>query len=88
MDDFDILGLRLGPDAVDAYIRLMSSLVNEEVEQLTRPHIVICTSRDSQMVAYTGPYPDGLTALLAAERDAGQVADGDLDFRVSPLLPP
>ncbi|CUR55630.1 hypothetical protein NOCA2290017 [metagenome] len=88
MDDFDRLSLSIGRDGVDAYARLMSTLVQEELALLVGPHIVVCSSRDSTTLAYTGPYPDGLTALIAAERDAGQIEDDDLEFRVSPLLPP
>ncbi|MGE0166684.1 MAG: hypothetical protein AB7I40_06585 [Nocardioides sp.] len=78
-----------GRNAGEVYERLMATLVNEEVGSLMRPHIVVCSSRDTAMVCYSGPYPDGLSALIAAERDARQVFDDlDLHFQVSPLLPP
>lgn len=71
---------------------LINALTSDAVEEMDHPHVVVCTDRISQTVSYSGPYEDGLAALVAAERDhqTEKTADpsNSLSFSVVPLLHP
>lgn len=53
-------------------------------EEIDHPHIVVCRDAESGAVSYSGPYPDGLSALVVAEREA---ALDPMEFTVAALLP-
>jgi hypothetical protein len=62
-----------------------------EVDELDLPHIVVCRDEETGAVSYSGPFRDGLDALLFAEREAvvdRELNDGDaLRFSVAALYP-
>ena len=55
--------------ADEANALLMRTLAAAAAEEIDRPHIVVCTDPETGATSYSGPYPDGLAALAAAERD-------------------
>lgn len=71
----------------------VEALVYEEVASLRAPYVVLCTSRRRGPMTTTGPYPDALAALVAADHDRAHEArngagDSDLRFEVMRLFPP
>lgn len=68
-------------------VQVMSEAGREEIDL---PHIVICRDSETGAVTYSGPFPNGLQALAAAERERTldeATNDGvPLDFRVAALL--
>ena len=60
-------------------------------EEIELPHIVVCTDIATGAVSYSGPFRDGLTALVVAEGEAelDRHADGgaSMSFAVAALLP-
>lgn len=60
-------------------------------EEIDLPHVLICRDVETGAVSYSGPFPTGLAALAAAEREQ-QVDDATNDgppmsFSVAALLP-
>jgi hypothetical protein len=56
---------------------LMEMLLGEAVADIDLPHVVVAVDTSSHVATVTGPYVDGLTALLAAEHDrAAELAAG------------
>ncbi|WP_447645247.1 hypothetical protein [Nocardioides zeae] len=71
----------------------VEALVYEEVACLRAPYVVLCTSRRHGPLTTSGPYPDALAALVAADHDRAHdaqngVGDADLRFDVMRLFPP
>lgn len=62
-----------------------------EAAEVDLPHIVICHDIDTGSVSYEGPFPDGLAALVFAERESAadqEQNDGiPLVFKVAALYP-
>lgn len=72
----------LATEMIHDYLsRAVAAAAREEID---RPHIVVCRDPESGAVSYSGPYPDGLSALLAAEREAEIEA---LEYGVATLFP-
>lgn len=70
---------------------IAESVVRDGIEELDHPHVMVCRDLSSGFISLAGPFPDGFSALLAAERDARSLsgAEGDgLEFSVLPLYPP
>ena len=42
-------------------------LVSVAIEDLERPHIVVCRTRSGAVTAVSGPYATGVAALVAAD---------------------
>lgn len=61
------------------------------VGEIDLPHIVVCRDEETGTVSYSGPFPDGLTALVFAERESAldqALNDGDpLRFSAAALYP-
>ena len=59
---------------------------------LDRPHLVICVHEATGVTSYQGPYPDGLSALVAAEAERSALAhdptEGPVRLVVAPLFAP
>ncbi|MFC7501861.1 hypothetical protein ACOACQ_23795 [Nocardioides sp. CPCC 206347] len=49
--------------------RMEQMIVDDDVASLSGPWIVLCIDMHNQFVTHSGPFPDGLSALLAADRD-------------------
>lgn len=60
-----------------------------EAGELDLPHIVVCRDEETGSETYSGPFPNGLTALVHAERECAidlELNDGPpLRFRVAAL---
>ncbi|RZI80895.1 MAG: hypothetical protein EOO67_19055 [Microbacterium sp.] len=77
---------------VDMVHEFLSQIVAvAEVAEVTMPHIVICRDGAAGTVSYAGPFPDGLSALVHAEResalDRALNDGGQLTFTVAALYP-
>jgi hypothetical protein len=77
-----------GVDEVIAFLgRSLAAAAREEIEM---PHIVLCTDPETGTTSYSGPYPNGLAALAAADRDERrEVATGveePMRYSVAALL--
>lgn len=74
--------------------RLRAALAECDEDFLAHPHVVITKSRKFGFETISGPYPTGVAALAAAERDAreaeqlGTAGADDCDYSVARLLPP
>ncbi|HET6153924.1 MAG TPA: hypothetical protein VFE15_13300 [Marmoricola sp.] len=62
-----------------------------ESAKLDLPHIVVCRDIETGAVSYSGPFPDGVSALVFAERESAvdrELNDGEpLSFGVAALYP-
>jgi hypothetical protein len=62
-----------------------------ETAELDLPHIVVCRDDQTGSITYSGPFPDGVTALVFAERESAldrELNDGEpLNFGVAALFP-
>jgi hypothetical protein len=62
-----------------------------ESVELDLPHIVVCRDDETGAVSYSGPFPDGVAALVFAERESAvdrELNDGEpLSFGVAALYP-
>lgn len=69
---------------------LLERLGVEEVADLDRPHLVLCCHVATGVTSYQGPYPNALTALVAAQEEhqalsrAGE--EDAVSFSVAPLF--
>lgn len=78
---------------VEVVHELLSRIVGAaEVAELDLPHLVVCRDDDTGSVSYSGPFPDGISALVFAEREAAvdrELNEGArLRFTVATLHPP
>lgn len=76
-------------DVVHEFLsRIVGAAALAEVEM---PHIVVCRDDETGSVSYSGPFPDGVTALVFAERESAidreLNADSPLGFSVAALYP-
>ncbi|WP_182378281.1 hypothetical protein [Nocardioides sp. WS12] len=62
MTDFESL-----PDGWMA--RMEQMIIDDDVASLSGPWIVLCIDMRNQFVTHSGPFPDGMSALLAADAD-------------------
>lgn len=73
------------------YEFLSRAICSAEAGEMALPHIVICHDEQTGSVTYSGPFPDGLAALVFAERECAmdsQLNEGaPLGFRVAALFP-
>lgn len=71
---------------------LVDMLVSGAVRDMDLPHVLVCTDHTTNSVSLSGPYPDGLAALCAAEADhvleRRQDPDSCMVFSVIALVPP
>ncbi|MFL6059968.1 MAG: hypothetical protein ACJ72E_01960 [Marmoricola sp.] len=77
---------------VEAVHEFLSRIVSAaELEELDLPHIVVCRDAGTGAVSYSGPFRDGLDAMVFAERESvvdAELNDGDcLSFSVAALYP-
>lgn len=72
--------------------RLVDMLVCGAVREMELPHVLVCTDHATSSVSLSGPYPNGLAALCAAEADhvleRRQDPDSSMVFSVVALVPP
>jgi len=72
--------------------RITDVIVSDAVGEIDSCHIVVCTDPITGVVAYSGPYASGLSALYAAEQDLRAELSCDpkssMRFSVAPLLSP
>lgn len=77
------------PDRYESAIHtmLIERMVEDEIREADYPHIVICRDVESGHVWFQGPYPDGMAAVLAVEREvrANGGPTSDLSYAVAPL---
>jgi len=79
-------------DRVEIVHEFLSRIVGAaEAAELDLPHIVICSDTDTGAISYEGPFPDGIAALVFAERESAvdqELNDGvPLTFKVAALYP-
>lgn len=78
-----------GSEQVEEF--LARALGAAAVGEVDLPHIVICRDEETGSVSYSGPFPNGLTALVFAERESAldqALNDGDpLRFSAAALYP-
>ena len=88
MDGDEIGRPTQGHDLPDDHLRLLlDRVIAGEVAEIDAPHIVLI--RDEHTTCYEGPYPDALSALVAAEAELATVAPRDLTVvSVAPLHRP
>jgi len=92
-EGFGILRGVLGECGADVLgQRLVDMLVCGAVRDMDLPHVLVCTDHTTSSVSLSGPYPDGLAALCAAEADhvleRRQDPDSSTEFSVIALVPP
>ena len=66
-------------------------IIDDDINAIVAPWIVVCTDLRSGFTTYAGPYPDGLRALEAAEwelREQRRTESGDFAFDVARLGDP
>jgi len=72
--------------------RLVDMMVCDAVRDMDLPHVLVCTDHTTSSVSLSGPYPNGLAALCAAEADHvlehRQEPDSSMVFSVIALVPP
>ncbi|GAB7003430.1 hypothetical protein JCM18899A_09010 [Nocardioides sp. AN3] len=61
-------------------------LVRSEAHEFDQPHIVLVSGVES--ATYEGPYPNAISALLAAADTEAELADDDLRVSIAPLWAP
>ncbi len=67
-----------------------NAIVRADVEDLERPHIVVCSPGHGLSPSYQGPYDDALTAFNVAESEQARARlDGEDQaiFSIAPLYP-
>jgi hypothetical protein len=80
---------RAGTDPTDLVEHLLFEMEQAEIDL---PHIVLSRQAATGDISCSGPYPDGISALRAAELehtievDAG--GQGEITFHVAALYPP
>jgi hypothetical protein len=80
----------IGEPSEQAWERLLGAIVQDAANALDAPHVVLAHNTSTDLTFVSGPYPSGLEALAAADREARREADdhGDLVFRVAQVHPP
>ncbi|NYG08633.1 hypothetical protein BJ986_003120 [Phycicoccus badiiscoriae] len=83
MDPLDNLG-KTAEDVTEFLVALT-------ISEADLPHIVICRSADTDVLTFSGPYSNGLLAVLAADREqrleGAPAGDPSMTFTVAPLYP-
>lgn len=83
----------VGPAWTEATASLLfEHLVQAGVAELDQPHVMICMDPATGAWSLQGPFPDALSAAVAAQRDHDAEYDargtgGGLRFSVAPLQP-
>jgi len=77
---------------VDLVHQLLSEAVSAaEADEIDLPHVVVCHDDETGAISYSGPFGDGLAALVYAERESSidrALNDGELlRFEVVALYP-
>lgn len=77
---------------VEIVHEFLSGLVGAAgVAEVDMPHVVVCRDDETGAVSYSGPFPDGIAALVFAERECAidrELNDGaPLEFSVAALYP-
>ncbi|MBO9522075.1 MAG: hypothetical protein J7518_11110 [Nocardioidaceae bacterium] len=76
-------------DEQESILQAISRMITTEIE---RPHVLICADQATGTTSYLGPFPDGLSALVAADEQERQDqlhAPGDaFVYTVAPLYRP
>lgn len=66
---------------------VLSRLVQAEAAEFDQPHIVLVSG--AQFTTYEGPYPDAISALMAAAQEEEALAqEAELTISIAPLMPP
>lgn len=77
-----------GAGDLERIARVMYSM---EIDEIDMPHVVVTTMSGSRLATYSGPYANGLAALVVAEAecraDLAAGGAGDVHFSVAPLYP-
>jgi len=93
MDDYDETTTSWHDDLrVEMVQAVLGNMVAAgEVAELEMPHIVVCRDQESGAVSYSGPFADGLAAMVFADRESAidrELNDGEpLSFVVAALYP-
>lgn len=56
--------------SANVYELLARAIGAAEVAEVEMPHIVICRDEETGVLSYSGPFTDGLEALVYAERES------------------
>lgn len=86
----DDQGPDAGTPALSVEQLLYRAIIQCELEALDREHVLIVTDRDTH-ATYSGPYPDALSALTAAQderarREHAGLA-GSFNYCIAPVYP-
>jgi hypothetical protein len=77
-----------GAGDMERIARIMYSM---EIDEIDMPHVVVTNIAGGALATYSGPYPNGLAALVVAETerrmDLAAGGTGDVSFSVAPLYP-
>lgn len=81
-----------GDRSVEAVFAFLSqAMCTSAREEIELPHIVLCRDVETGCTSYSGPFPNGLAALVAAERERvvdDATNDGSpMSFSVAALHP-
>lgn len=70
--------------------RVIDALVHAEATTLDDPHILVVRCVSSGEVTFAGPYPTGLAALVAADREMALLSHepDEIEITVAALSPP
>lgn len=79
-------------DLPDGWLtRIEQMIIEDDVHAIAAPWILICTHLRTGCTTFTGPSPDGLSVLEAAEwelREQRRTKSSDLSFEVARLVDP
>ena len=67
---------------------LLEGMVLEEVVDLDRSHLVVYQHRPTGVISYQDPYPDALTATVAARTELEAVLGTDEEGEVTCVVAP
>lgn len=82
---------------VDEVLQRMSDLVTnalvaDSVDSLSQPHVLICHDPETGFTAYSGPFDDGMAALVAAQQTLDEELEPEqacrMHLQVAPLSRP
>jgi hypothetical protein len=72
--------------------RITEVIVREAVDEVDSLHIVVCRDPKTGVIAFSGPYASGLSAVCAADQDLRaeltREPESSLAFSVAPLSTP